>query len=178
MTCTTLIYGDEAVHVLRRLLVISCVLFIQCIVKVLRFKLPFPRQSEPMVCPGVPSARKPHAITVPSAMHNPKSRAVAYNGKGKGDGRDTMTGNGSGKCAGKGAAKGNGKGVGEVVAKGACMQVHSLLFSIAGGHILEDPRWCPVCAATVSALTGDLEYTTRCVICAYLHPTRDDCGWQ
>jgi hypothetical protein len=113
-----------------------------------------------------------------SAMRDPKSRAVAYKGKGKGDGRDTMTGNGSGKCAGKGAAKGNGKGVGEVVGKGACMQVHSLLFSIVGGHILEHPRWCPVCAATVSALTGDQEYTTRCVMCAFLHPTRYDCGWQ
>jgi hypothetical protein len=61
MTCTTLIYGDEAVHVLKRLLVISCVLFTQCIVKVLRFMLLFPRQSEPMVCPGVPSAMKPYA---------------------------------------------------------------------------------------------------------------------
>ena len=103
-----------------------------------------------------------------SAMLDPKSKAVAYKDKGKG----------YGKCAGKGAAKGNGNGVGEVVGKGACMQVNSLLFSIVGGHILEKPKWCPVCAATVSALTGDQEYTTRCVKCAYLHPTAYDCGWQ
>ena len=72
-----------------------------------------------------------------SAMHDPKRRAVAYKGKGKGkgDGRDTMTGNGSGKCAGKGAAKGDGKGVGEVVGKGACTQLHSLLFFIVGAQL-------------------------------------------
>ena len=115
-----------------------------------------------------------------SAMRDPKRRAVAYKGKGKGkgDGRDTMTGNGSGKCAGKGAAKGDGKGVGEVVGKGACTQVHSLLFFIVGAQLSQHPRWCPVCAATVSALIGDEQYTTRCVRCAFLHPTSYDCGWQ
>ena len=115
-----------------------------------------------------------------SAMHDPKSRAAAYKGKGKGkgngsgncagkgaakgDGKGTVTGNGSGKCAGKGAAKGDGKGVGEVVGKGAC--VH-----IVGAQLSQHPRWCPVCAATVSALIGDQQYTTRCVRCGFLHPT-------
>jgi hypothetical protein len=127
-------------------------------------------------------------------MHDPKRRAVAYKGKGKGkgngsgncagkgaakgDGKGTVTGNGSGKCAGKGAAKGDGKGVGEGVGKGARNQVHSLLFFIVGAQLAQHPIWCPVCAATVSALMGDEQYTTRCVRCAYLHPTSYDCGWQ
>jgi hypothetical protein len=106
-------------------------------------------------------------------MPDAKRRAVAYKGKGKGtgDGRDTMTGNGSGKCAGKGAAKGDGKGVGEVAGKVACIH-------IVGAQLSQHPRWCPVCAATVFALIGDEQYTTRWVRCAFLHPTRYDCGWQ
>ena len=61
MTWTTLIYSDKDVHVLKRLVVISCVFFNQCIVTMWSFMLLFSRPSEPMVCPGVPSAKKPYA---------------------------------------------------------------------------------------------------------------------
>ena len=61
MTWTTLIYSDKDVHVLKRLVVISCVLANQCIVTMWNFMLLFSRPSEPMVCPGVPSAKKPYA---------------------------------------------------------------------------------------------------------------------
>jgi hypothetical protein len=41
--------------------------------------------------------------------------------------------------------------------------------TLTGAQLSQYLRWCPVCAATVFALIGDEQYTTRCVRCAELY---------
>jgi hypothetical protein len=101
---------------------------------------------------------------------------LAYkgNGKGKGKGAGSSEERAHAALPAYICGKGDGKGAG----KGAGTQAHSLTKSIVDARHSPQPMWCSVCAATVSALIGDEGYTTRCVLCGFLHPTRYDCGLQ